>query len=115
MCHGFGALQEIAMHFTKYLFLSLLVTIALAPANTRAAQKGSCNRRCLLQFLTEYTEALTDDSISRLAVSSKIRVTNNGSVVVEAFKIQDGLIRHLHAFFRGNGQLHSGWGEGHGN
>lgn len=39
---------------------------------------------------------------------------NNGSVVVEVFKVQDGLIRFIHAFFRGNGQLHSGWGEGPG-
>jgi hypothetical protein len=39
---------------------------------------------------------------------------NNGSVVFEVFKVQDGLIRHIHAFFRGNGQLHSGWGEGPG-
>ena len=40
--------------------------------------------------------------------------TNNGSVVFETFKVQDGLIRQIHAFFRGNGQLHSGWGEGAG-
>jgi hypothetical protein len=39
---------------------------------------------------------------------------NNGSVVVEVFKIQYGLIRFIHAFFRGNGQLHSGWGQGPG-
>jgi hypothetical protein len=39
---------------------------------------------------------------------------NNGSVVFELFKVQDGLIRHIEAFFRGNGQLHSGWGEGPG-
>ncbi len=39
---------------------------------------------------------------------------NNGSVVFETFKVQDGLIRQIHAFFRGNGQLHSGWGEGAG-
>ena len=39
---------------------------------------------------------------------------NNGSVVFEVFKVQDGLIRQIHAFFRGNGQLHSGWGEGPG-
>ena len=39
---------------------------------------------------------------------------NNGSVVFETFKVQDGLIRHIHAFFRGNGQLHSGWGSGPG-
>jgi len=34
---------------------------------------------------------------------------NNGSVVFELFKVQDGLIRQIWAFFRGNGQLHSGW------
>jgi hypothetical protein len=39
---------------------------------------------------------------------------NNGSVVFELFKVQDGLIRQIWAFFRGNGQLHSGWGEGPG-
>ncbi len=37
---------------------------------------------------------------------------NNGSVVFELFKVQDGLIRQIQAFFRGNGQLHSGWGDG---
>jgi hypothetical protein len=39
---------------------------------------------------------------------------NNGSVVMEVFKVQDGLIRHIEAFFKGNGQLHSGWGSGPG-
>jgi hypothetical protein len=39
---------------------------------------------------------------------------NNGSVVFELFKVQDGLIRQIQAFFRGNGQLHSGWGSGPG-
>lgn len=39
---------------------------------------------------------------------------NNGSVVFEVFKIQDGMIRQIQAFFRGNGQLHSGWGTGPG-
>ena len=36
---------------------------------------------------------------------------NNGSVVFELFKVQDGLIRQIQAFFRGNGQLQSGWGD----
>ena len=40
--------------------------------------------------------------------------SNNGSVVMEVFKVQDGLIRHISAFFKGNGQAHSGWGEGPG-
>ena len=39
---------------------------------------------------------------------------NNGSVVMEVFKVQDGLIRHIEAFFKGNGQSHSGWGSGPG-
>lgn len=39
---------------------------------------------------------------------------NNGSVVFEVFKVHDGMIRQIHAFFRGNGQLHSGWGTGPG-
>ncbi len=39
---------------------------------------------------------------------------NNGSVVFELFKVQDGMIRQIQAFFRGNGQLHSGWGKGPG-
>ena len=34
---------------------------------------------------------------------------NNGSVVMEVFKVQDGMIRHIEAFFRGNGQKESGW------
>ncbi len=34
---------------------------------------------------------------------------NNGSVVMEVFKVQDGMIRHISAFFRGNGQAQSGW------
>ena len=34
---------------------------------------------------------------------------NNPSVVMEVFKVQDGMIRHIFAFFRGNGQPNSGW------
>lgn len=34
---------------------------------------------------------------------------NNGSVVIEVFKVQDGMIRYIEAFFRGNGQAKSGW------
>jgi hypothetical protein len=36
---------------------------------------------------------------------------NNGSVVMEVFKVQDGMIRHISAFFRGDGQPRSGWGD----
>jgi hypothetical protein len=35
---------------------------------------------------------------------------NNASVAFEVFKVQDGLIRHIEAMFRGNSsQAHSGW------
>jgi hypothetical protein len=44
-----------------------------------AAPAGPCDRRCLLQFLTEYTEALTDNNTARLAVAPTLRVTNNGA------------------------------------
>ena len=31
-----------------------------------------------------------------------------------SYKVQDGMIRQIEAFFRGNGQPHSGWGTGPG-
>ena len=60
------------------LLLLLLSSSALAQSTLQA---GGCNRRCLLGFLTEYTEALTDNSTSRLKVSPNVRVTSNGAVV----------------------------------
>jgi len=45
-----------------------------------AAETASCSRRCLLEMLTTYTEALTDNNTSRLAVSPNVRVTGNGVV-----------------------------------
>src|SRR5262245_35740338 len=50
-------------------------------ASAQPARDGTCDRHCLLNFLTEYTEALTDNSITRLAVAPTVRVTSNGSVV----------------------------------
>src|SRR5262245_64917566 len=50
-------------------------------ASAQPARDGTCDRHCLLNFLTEYTEALTDNSIARLAVAPTVRVTSNGSVV----------------------------------
>ena len=35
---------------------------------------------------------------------------NNESTVMEVFKVQDGMLRHIEAFFRGNGQKRAGWG-----
>ena len=42
---------------------------------------GDCDRHCLLVFLTEYTEALTDNNLARLAVAPTVRITSNGQVV----------------------------------
>ncbi len=53
--------------------LAILSSPALAQSGG-----GACDRRCLLAFLTEYTEALTDDSIARLAVAPTVRITSNG-------------------------------------
>lgn len=74
-----------------WLFVACLAVTALldarqstspkpsAPARNAAAP-ASCDRRCLLQFLTDYTEALTDNDTSRLAVAPDVKVTNNGDV-----------------------------------
>jgi hypothetical protein len=51
-----------------------------ARAQSAAAEQPGCDRRCLLSFLTEYTEALTDNDTSRLAVAADVRVTSNGNV-----------------------------------
>ncbi|HEX5047270.1 MAG TPA: hypothetical protein VFX89_09135 [Gammaproteobacteria bacterium] len=63
--------------------LALIAALALmSPAAlAQSARDGACDRHCLLGFLTEYTEALTDNSIARLAVAATVRVTSNGSVV----------------------------------
>jgi hypothetical protein len=60
---------------------ALAQSAALAQSPSPPAPDGSaCDRRCLLRILTEYTEALTDDDTSRLALSPRLRVTSNGSV-----------------------------------
>lgn len=58
-----------------------LIVLASAQAFAQPARSGECDRRCLLAFLTEYTEALTDNNVVRLAVSTTVRVTSNGEVV----------------------------------
>ena len=58
------------------MFLMAVLALAAAPA---AAQSGvGCGRQCLLQFLTDYTEALTDNDLSRLAISRDVKATANG-------------------------------------
>jgi len=53
----------------------------------------------------KFTPPKPSGSITRGAVSA---------VIFEEFKIQDGLIRHIEAFFCVSGQEYSGWGTGHG-
>jgi len=65
---------------TKLLLILLVFTPASLHANAPAAQRAPCDRHCLLQFLTEYTEALTDNNISRLSVTPTVRVTSNGTL-----------------------------------
>ncbi|HZF29907.1 MAG TPA: hypothetical protein VE907_12360 [Gammaproteobacteria bacterium] len=62
--------------------LCVIAALALlaSPALAQSGRNSACDRHCLLGFLTEYTEALTDDSIARLAVAPTVRVTSNGSV-----------------------------------
>ncbi|HET7132978.1 MAG TPA: hypothetical protein VFJ95_12055, partial [Gammaproteobacteria bacterium] len=67
---------------TSYrLALVAAVTLFASVAAAQPAREGACDRRCLLGFLTEYTEALTDNSIARLRLAPNVRVTSNGSVV----------------------------------
>ncbi|HVW71033.1 MAG TPA: hypothetical protein VHB68_18770 [Steroidobacteraceae bacterium] len=45
------------------------------------AKAADCNRRCLLESLTTYTEAVTDNDVSRIPAAKDVRVTSNGEVV----------------------------------
>jgi len=57
-----------------------LIALASANALAQSTRNGECDRRCLLAFLTEYTEALTDNNVARLAVATNVRVTSNGQI-----------------------------------
>lgn len=69
------------MKRTTALCSLALLSVLAAQAVAQSERGTECDRRCLLAFLTEYTEALTDNSIARLAVAPTVRVTSNGSVV----------------------------------
>ncbi|MDR2215401.1 MAG: hypothetical protein LBE59_06135 [Nevskiaceae bacterium] len=67
------------------LRLCLAALLMLAATSASAAQSqppanANCDRRCLFEFLTEYTEALTDNNLSRLKTAANLRVTANGVV-----------------------------------
>src|SRR5256885_15376098 len=57
-----------------------LIALASTHALAQQPRSGECDRRCLLSFLTEYTEALTDDNVARLAVATTVRVTSDGQI-----------------------------------
>ena len=57
-----------------------LIALASVTAFAQQPRSGECDRRCLLAFLTEYTEALTDNNVARLAVGTTVRVTSNGQL-----------------------------------
>ena len=59
----------------------LLVLAAASTASAQPKRAGDCDRHCLLAFLTEYTEAITDNNLARLAVAPTVRATSNGQVV----------------------------------
>ena len=52
-----------------------------AAADTHKTHEPDCDRRCLLQFLQTYTEALLDNDISRINAAPALRATSNGTDV----------------------------------
>ncbi|HWJ69082.1 MAG TPA: hypothetical protein VNS79_03410 [Sphingobium sp.] len=55
-----------------------LAVPAIVSAAPKVAAAPGCDRHCLLQFLTDYTEAITDNDLSRLKVAPTLRATTNG-------------------------------------
>ena len=65
----------------KWVGLAAALSIlAIAPGLAEAQGGAACDRRCLLRTLTTYTEALTDDDVSRLPLAADVRTTANGVV-----------------------------------
>src|SRR6185437_8306131 len=68
---------EVFMRIHRAALLAVLLASPAAGAHAQA-QAHACDRRCLLHTLTEYTEAIGDNSIARLKLSPKVRTTFNG-------------------------------------
>ncbi len=64
----------------RFSLPALLLTLTAVTASAQPKRAGDCDRHCLLAFLTEYTEAITDNNLARLAVAPTVRVTSNGQV-----------------------------------
>jgi hypothetical protein len=72
-------LLERPMPKRTFAWILMLVAAAIAgPAAAAPARADSCDRHCLLTFLTEYTEALSDNDLSRLALAPSVKSTANG-------------------------------------
>ncbi len=63
---------------TLFALPALLATPGVGVATTTRAALPGCDRACLLHVLTDYTEAITDNDVSRLKVASTVRATTNG-------------------------------------
>lgn len=59
---------------------TLLVLPGVSQARSGPVAPAACDRHCLLQVLTDYTEAVTDNDISRLKLAGDARATANGVV-----------------------------------
>lgn len=81
--------QLVRLRFVPGALLAALLSVlcilagpvALAAPAKDAKAAPDCNRRCLLETLTTYTEAVVDNEISHLHASKDVRVTSNGTVV----------------------------------
>ena len=70
--------RPVAALLASAAFLGLMCNAPAALA--KGAKPPDCNRRCLLESLTTYTEAVTDNDISHIPAAKNIRVTSNGEV-----------------------------------
>ncbi len=60
--------------------LSMLAAAKDASPTAATSKEPVCNRRCLLETLTTYTEGVLDNETSRIRVAKDVRVTSNGNV-----------------------------------
>jgi hypothetical protein len=58
-----------------------LLWAAPAALGKSSSKAPDCNRRCLLENLTTYTEAVVDNDTSHIHAAPDVRVTSNGEVV----------------------------------
>src|ERR1700761_1955029 len=64
--------------FMNLRLAAVCAVMLLPPVAAAKTPAPSCDRRCLLHTLTEYTEAVTDNDASRLPLAPTVRATFNG-------------------------------------